>query len=127
MIENLALVGPEPATRQRLHAMLTTSTASVYRIGRGAVPLPVTATFDPSDQPGSRSLLDWFEREVLDGRRDAVLVVDDWALCEEQDAGLDFVVQWIAAFGPRRGMRVVVTAREWDEIPRRVRTLVTRS
>jgi hypothetical protein len=91
---------------------------AVYRIGRGADPLPVSATFDPSDQAGCRSLLDWFERGAPAG---AVLLVDDWRLCFEQDPELDGVVEWIAAFGPARGVQVVVTARKWDELPGRLR------
>lgn len=113
-----ALIGPERTTRQRLHAMLT---GSVYRIGRGADPLPVAASFDPADTHGSRSLLDWFERGVVDPgfRKDAVLLVDDWALCHELDPELPEVVRWIGAFG-----QVIITARTWDEVPARVRPLV---
>lgn len=92
---------------------------AVYRIGRGADPLPVSATFDPSDQAGCRSVLDWFERGAPSG---AVLLVDDWGLCFEQDPELDQVVEWIAAFGPARGVQVVVTAREWSELPVRLRS-----
>ncbi len=91
---------------------------AVYRIGRGADPLPVSATFDPSDQAGCRSVLDWFERGAPSG---AVLLVDDWALCVEHDAELDQVVEWIAAFGPSRGVQVVVTARKWSDVPARLR------
>jgi hypothetical protein len=91
---------------------------AVYRIGRGADPLPVSATFDPSDQPGCRSLLDWFERGAPSG---AVLLVDDWALCAGQDPGLERTVEWVAAFGPRHGVQVVVTARKWSDLPARLR------
>ncbi|GLZ31498.1 hypothetical protein Lesp02_36860 [Lentzea sp. NBRC 105346] len=127
MINNSALVGPGAETRQRLGALLAAApSASVYRIGRGADPLPVAASFDPSDQPGSRSLLDWFERLVLDPEpRSAVLVVDDWALCHDLDPGIDRAVQWVAALGPRRGVQVVVTARTLAEIPPFVRRLLS--
>lgn len=119
MIRNFAVVGPGQATRERLKAALAAAPdTSVYRIGRGADPLPVSATFDPSDQPGCRSLLDWFERGAPSG---AVLLVDDWRLCFEQDPGLDRVVEWVAAFGPARGVQVVVTARTWEELPDRLR------
>jgi DNA segregation ATPase FtsK/SpoIIIE-like protein len=91
---------------------------AVYRIGRGADPLPVSATFDPADQPGCRSLLDWFERGAPSG---AVLLVDDWTLCFDHDPELDHTVEWIAAFGPARGVQVVVTARKWSDVPDRLR------
>jgi hypothetical protein len=91
---------------------------AVYRIGRGADPLPVSATFDPADQPGCRSLLDWFERGAPSG---AVLLVDDWGLCFDLDRELDRTVEWIAAFGPARGVQVVVTARKWAVLPDRLR------
>lgn len=90
----------------------------MYRIGRGADPLPVSATFDPADQPGCRSLLDWFERGAPAG---AVLLVDDWELCADLDPGLDRTVEWIAAFGPARGVQTVVTARKWAAVPDRLR------
>jgi hypothetical protein len=80
--------------------------------------LPVSATFDPADQSGCRSLLDWFERGAPSG---AVLLVDDWALCSELDPELDRTVEWIAAFGPGRGVQVVVTARKWADLPDRLR------
>ncbi|RAS68378.1 hypothetical protein C8D87_102443 [Lentzea atacamensis] len=119
MIRNFAVVGPWQAARDRLTAALAAAPdMAVYRIGRGADPLPVSATFDPSDQPGCRSLLDWFERGAPSG---AVLLVDDWRLCFEQDPGLDRVVEWIAAFGPSRGVQVVVTARDWNDLPDRLR------
>ncbi|KOV75505.1 hypothetical protein [Nocardia sp. NRRL S-836] len=119
MIRNFAVVGPGPATRERLSAALAAAPdLSVYRIGRGADPLPVSATFDPADQAGCRSLLDWFERGAPSG---AVLLVDDWALCADMDPGLDQAVEWIAAFGPARGVQTVVTARDWDVLPRRLR------
>jgi hypothetical protein len=119
VIRNFAVVGPGQATRERLKAALAAAPdTSVYRIGRGADPLPVSATFDPSDQPGCRSLLDWFERGAPSG---AVLLVDDWQLCFGQDPELDRVVEWIAAFGPARSVQVVVTARTWDELPDRLR------
>ncbi len=115
VIRNFAVVGPEQATRERLGAALAAAPdLAVYRIGRGADPLPVAAGFDPVDQPGCRSLLDWFERGAPSG---AVLLVDDWGLCAEQDPELGHVVQWIAAFGPSRGVQTVVTARRWDELP----------
>ncbi|MEV6240035.1 hypothetical protein [Lentzea sp. NPDC051838] len=115
MIRNFAVVGSGQATRERLTAALAAAPdMAVYRIGRGADPLPVSATFDPSDQPGCRSLLDWFERGAPSG---AVLLVDDWALCVEFDADLDRSVGWIAAFGPARGVQVVVTARKWADLP----------
>ncbi|GAB2825376.1 type VII secretion protein EccC [Lentzea nigeriaca] len=118
-MRNFAVVGPWQATRERLTAALAAAPdMAVYRIGRGADPLPVSATFDPSDQPGCRSLLDWFERGAPSG---AVLLVDDWGLCFEQDPGLDRVVEWIAAFGPARGVQVVVTARKWSDLPDRLR------
>lgn len=78
----------------------------------------MSATFDPSDQMGCRSLLDWFERGAPSG---AVLLVDDWALCAEHDRELDQVIEWIAAFGPARGVQVVVTARKWSDVPGRLR------
>lgn len=113
------MVGPEQATRERLRAALAAAPdMAVYRIGRGADPLPVAASFDPADPPGCRSLLDWFERGAPSG---AVLLVDDWALCFEQDPALDQVVEWIAAFGPGRGVQVVVTARKWADLPGRLR------
>ncbi len=119
MIRNFAVVGPGRATRERLAAALAAApNLSVYRIGRGADPLPVSASFDPADQPGCRSLLDWFERGAPSG---AVLLVDDWALCAEMDPGLDQAVEWVAAFGPARGVQTVVTARDWDVLPRRLR------
>ncbi|NKE55855.1 hypothetical protein FXN61_03055 [Lentzea sp. PSKA42] len=119
MIRNFAVVGPGQATRERLTAALAAAPdMAVYRIGRGADPLPVSATFDPADQPGCRSLLDWFERGAPSG---AVLLVDDWALCFEQDPELDRTVEWIAAFGPSRGVQVVVTARKWADLPDRLR------
>ncbi len=119
VIRNFAVVGPGQATRERLTAALQAAPdMAVYRIGRGADPLPVSATFDPADQPGCRSLLDWFERGAPKG---AVLLVDDWALCFEQDPGLDRTVEWIAAFGPPRGVQVVVTARKWADVPPRLR------
>ena len=119
MIRNFAVVGPGQATRERLTAALAAAPdISVYRIGRGADPLPVSATFDPSDQPGCRSLLDWFERGAPSG---AVLLVDDWALCAEFDRGLERTVEWIAAFGPAQGVQVVVTARKWADVPGRLR------
>ncbi|MEU0877742.1 FtsK/SpoIIIE domain-containing protein [Lentzea sp. NPDC005914] len=119
MIRNFAVVGPGQATRERLTAALAAAPdMAVYRIGRGADPLPVSATFDPSDQAGCRSLLDWFERGAPSG---AVLLLDDWGLCFEQDPELDQVVEWIAAFGPARGVQVVVTARKWSELPVRLR------
>jgi hypothetical protein len=119
VIRNFAVVGPGQATRERLKAALAAApNLAVYRIGRGADPLPVSATFDPSDQAGCRSLLDWFERGAPSG---AVLLVDDWALCSGQDRQLDQVVEWIAAFGPSRGVQVVVTAREWADVPDRLR------
>lgn len=108
-------MGPEQATRERLGAALAAApNLAVYRIGRGADPLPVQATFDPADQPGCRSLLDWFERGAPSG---AVLLVDDWGLCAQQDPELPGVVRWIAALGPARGVQTVVTAREWDQLP----------
>ena len=74
MIRNFAVVGPGQATRERLTAALAAAPdMAVYRIGRGADPLPVSATFDPADQPGCRSLLDWFERGAPSG---AVLLVE---------------------------------------------------
>ncbi|MFD5828985.1 hypothetical protein [Lentzea sp. NPDC060358] len=119
MIRNFAVVGPGQATRERLTAALQAAPdTAVYRIGRGADPLPVSATFDPADQPGCRSLLDWFERGAPKG---AVLLVDDWALCFEQDPELDRSVEWIAAFGPARGVQTVVTARKWADLPPRLR------
>src|SRR5687767_9417112 len=119
VIRNFAVVGPWQATRERLTAALAAAPdMAVYRIGRGADPLPVSATFDPSDQPGCRSLLDWFERGAPAG---AVLLVDDWGLCFEQDPELDRVVEWIAAFGPAQGVQVVVTARQWSDLPDRLR------
>ncbi|MEU7478731.1 hypothetical protein AB0A63_22285 [Lentzea sp. NPDC042327] len=119
MIRNFAVVGPRPATRERLAAALAAApNLSVYRIGRGADPLPVSASFDPADQSGCRSLLDWFERGAPSG---AVLLVDDWALCAEMDPELDRTVEWVAAFGPGRGVQTVVTARDWDTLPRRLR------
>jgi hypothetical protein len=119
VIRNFAVVGPWQATRERLTAALAAAPdMAVYRIGRGADPLPVAATFDPSDQPGCRSLLDWFERGAPSG---AVLLVDDWALCSELDPELDRTVEWIAAFGPARGVQVVVTARKWSDVPDRLR------
>ncbi|HEX7302188.1 hypothetical protein [Lentzea sp.] len=119
MIRNFAVVGPGQATRERLTAALQAAPGmAVYRIGRGADPLPVSATFDPADQSGCRSLLDWFERGAPKG---AVLLVDDWALCSEQDPELDRTVEWIAAFGPGRGVQTVVTARKWADLPSRLR------
>ncbi|MFJ5988118.1 hypothetical protein [Lentzea sp. NPDC092896] len=119
MIRNFAVVGPGQATRERLTAALGAApNISVYRIGRGADPLPVSATFDPADQPGCRSLLDWFERGAPAG---AVLLVDDWELCADLDPGLDRTVEWIAAFGPARGVQTVVTARKWAAVPDRLR------
>src|SRR5687768_432174 len=119
VIRNIAVVGPGQATRERLTAALAAAPdTAVYRIGRGADPLPVAATFDPSDQPGCRSLLDWFERGAPSG---AVLLVDDWALCAGQDPELDRTVEWIAALGPARGVQVVVTARKWADLPDRLR------
>lgn len=119
MIRNFAVVGPGQATRERLTAALAAAPdMAVYRIGRGADPLPVSATFDPADQPGCRSLLDWFERGAPSG---AVLLVDDWALCFEQDPELVRTVEWVAAFGPARGVQVVVTARKWADLPERLR------
>ncbi|WP_434452268.1 hypothetical protein [Lentzea sp. E54] len=119
MIRNFAVVGPGQATRERLTAALAASPdTAVYRIGRGADPLPVSATFDPADQPGCRSVLDWFERGAPSG---AVLLVDDWALCVEFDPELDRTVEWIAAFGPAQGVQVVVTARRWADLPDRLR------
>ncbi|MFI6098614.1 hypothetical protein ACIA8G_23915 [Lentzea sp. NPDC051213] len=119
MISNFAVVGSGQATRERLTAALAAAPdMAVYRIGRGADPLPVAATFDPADQAGCRSLLDWFERGAPSG---AVLLVDDWALCAGQDAGLDGVVEWIAGFGPARGVQVVVTARKWTDLSPRLR------
>ncbi|MGW6934288.1 hypothetical protein ACWGE0_29815 [Lentzea sp. NPDC054927] len=118
-MRNFAVVGPGQATRERLTAALAAAPdLAVYRIGRGADPLPVAATFDPSDQSGCRSLLDWFERGAPSG---AVLLVDDWALCAGQDPELDGTVEWIAAFGPARGVQVVVTARRWADVPARLR------
>ncbi|MFD9704981.1 hypothetical protein [Lentzea sp. NPDC059081] len=122
MIRNFAVVGPGQATRERLTAAVQAAPGmAVYRIGRGADPLPVSATFDPADQSGCRSLLDWFERGAPKG---AVLLVDDWALCFEQDPELDRTVEWIAAFGPRRGVQTVVTARKWADLPPRLRGLL---
>ncbi|MGW6443997.1 hypothetical protein [Lentzea sp. NPDC055074] len=119
MIRNFAVVGPGQATRERLTAALAAApNISVYRIGRGADPLPVSATFDPADEPGCRSLLDWFERGAPSG---AVLLMDDWELCSGLDPALDRTVEWIAAFGPARGVQVVVTARKWSEVPGRLR------
>ncbi|MDX8049126.1 hypothetical protein SK571_07020 [Lentzea sp. BCCO 10_0798] len=119
MIRNFAVVGPGQATRERLTAALAAApNISTYRIGRGADPLPVSATFDPSDQPGCRSVLDWFERGAPSG---AVLLVDDWALCAGYDPDLVGTVEWIAAFGPSRGVQVVVTARNWADVPDRLR------
>ncbi|WP_093595767.1 type VII secretion protein EccC [Lentzea waywayandensis] len=119
MIRNFAVVGPGQATRERLTAALAAAPdMAVYRIGRGADPLPVSATFDPADQSGCRSLLDWFERGAPSG---AVLLVDDWALCFDLDPELDRTVEWIAAFGPARGVQVVVTARKWAVLPDRLR------
>lgn len=119
MIRNFAVVGPGQATRERLTAALQAAPdTAVYRIGRGADPLPVSATFDPADQSGCRSLLDWFERGAPKG---AVLLVDDWALCSQQDPGLERTVEWIAAFGPARGVQTVVTARKWTDLPLRLR------
>lgn len=116
MIRNFAVVGSGQATRERLGAALAAApNLAVYRIGRGADPLPVAATFDPVDQPGCRSLLDWFERGMAPSG--AVLLVDDWDLCAELDPELDHVVQWIAAFGPAQGVQTVVTARRWDQLP----------
>lgn len=112
-------MGSEQATRERLGAALAAAPdLAVYRIGRGADPLPVQATFDPADQPGCRSLLDWFERGAPSG---AVLLVDDWGLCAAQDPELGRVVQWVAALGPARGVQTVVTARSWDELPSMLR------
>lgn len=90
----------------------------MYRIGRGADPLPVSASFDAADRSGCRSLLDWFERGAPSG---AVLLVDDWALCSDLDPELDRTVEWVAAFGPARGVQVVVTARKWADLPDRLR------
>ncbi|SER37200.1 hypothetical protein [Lentzea albida] len=119
MIRNFAVVGPGQATRERLTTALAAApNISVYRIGRGADPLPVSATFDPADAPGCRSLLDWFERGAPSG---AVLLMDDWALCSGLDGELDRTVEWIAAFGPARGVQVVVTARKWSDVPDRLR------
>lgn len=119
VIRNFAVVGPGQATRERLTAALAAApNISVYRIGRGADPLPVSATFDPADEPGCRSLLDWFERGAPSG---AVLLMDDWELCSGLDPALDRTVEWIAAFGPARGVQVVVTARKWSEVPDRLR------
>lgn len=119
MIRNFAVVGPGQATRERLTAALAAApNISVYRIGRGADPLPVSATFDPADEPGCRSVLDWFERGAPSG---AVLLMDDWELCSGLDPALDRTVEWIAAFGPARGVQVVVTARKWSEVPDRLR------
>ncbi|MFS8098230.1 hypothetical protein LFM09_13915 [Lentzea alba] len=119
MIRNFAVVGPGQATRERLAAALAAAPdMAVYRIGRGADPLPVSASFDPSDQAGCRSLLDFFERGAPAG---AVLLVDDWALCAGQDPELDRTVEWIAAFGPARGVQVVVTARKWADLPTQLR------
>ncbi|HEX8868656.1 MAG TPA: hypothetical protein VF821_23555, partial [Lentzea sp.] len=119
MIRNFAVVGSGQATRERLTAALAAAPdMAVYRIGRGADPLPVSATFDPSDQMGCRSLLDWFERGAPSG---AVLLVDDLALCVEHDPELDRTIEWIAAFGPSRGVQVVVTARKWADVPDRLR------
>lgn len=81
--------------------------------------MPVSASFDPADQAGCRSLLDWFERGAAPSG--AVLLVDDWALCAAQDPELDQVVEWVAAFGPARGVQTVVTARDWDSLPARLR------
>lgn len=124
MIKNLALLGPESETRRKLGELVAGET--VYRIGRIGDPLPVTASFDPADHSGSRDLLDWFERAVLDStpQKDAVLLIDDWTLCHDQDPGLDQVVRWVAALGPRRGVQVVVTARAAGEIPPHVRKLL---
>ncbi|SDF59686.1 hypothetical protein SAMN05216553_102232 [Lentzea fradiae] len=119
MIRNFAVVGPGQATRERLTAALQAAPdMAVYRIGRGADPLPVSATFDPADQSGCRTLLDWFERGARTG---AVLLVDDWSLCAQQDPGLGRTVEWIAAFGPARGVQTVVTARKWTDLPPRLR------
>lgn len=119
VIRNFAVVGPGQSTRERLTAALAAApNISTYRIGRGADPLPVSATFDPSDQPGCRTLLDWFERGAPSG---AVLLVDDWALCAGYDPELVGSVEWIAAFGPGRGVQVVVTARNWADVPGRLR------
>ena len=119
MIRNFAVVGSGQATRERLTTALAAApNISVYRIGRGADPLPVSATFDPADAPGCRSLLDWFERGAPSG---AVLLMDDWALCADLDRELDRTVEWIAAFGPARGVQVVVTARRWSDVPDRLR------
>ncbi|SDL66683.1 hypothetical protein SAMN04488074_112216 [Lentzea albidocapillata subsp. violacea] len=119
VIRNFAVVGPGQATRERLTAALAAApNISTYRIGRGADPLPVSATFDPSDQPGCRTLLDWFERGAPSG---AVLLVDDWSLCAGYDPELVGTVEWIAAFGPARGVQVVLTARNWADVPDRLR------
>ncbi|MFD4643689.1 hypothetical protein ACFWN2_40720 [Lentzea sp. NPDC058436] len=119
MIRNFAVVGPGQATRERLTTALAAAPGiSVYRIGRGADPLPVSATFDPADESGCRSLLDWFERGAPSG---AVLLMDDWELCSGLDPALDRTVEWIAAFGPARGVQVVVTARKWSAVPDRLR------
>ncbi|MGI5504119.1 hypothetical protein [Lentzea sp. CA-135723] len=115
MIRNFAVVGPGHATRERLTTALAAAPdMAVYRIGRGADPLPVSASFDPADQSGCRSLLDWFERGAPSG---AVLLVDDWELCAGLDPELVTTVDWIAAFGPPRGVQVVVTARKWASLP----------
>jgi hypothetical protein len=119
VIRNFAVVGPEQATRERLKAALAAApNISVYRIGRGADPLPVSATFDPADQPGCRSVLDWFERGAPAG---SVLLLDDWELCADLDPGLGRTVEWIAAFGPAQGVQTVVTARKWTDVPQRLR------
>ncbi|MFD4674590.1 hypothetical protein ACFWNN_33045 [Lentzea sp. NPDC058450] len=115
MIRNFAVVGPGRATRETLTTALAAAPdMAVYRIGRGADPLPVSASFDPADQSGCRSLLDWFERGAPSG---AVLLVDDWQLCADLDPELARTVEWIAAFGPPRGVQVVVTARRWAALP----------
>ncbi|WP_394615012.1 hypothetical protein JNUCC0626_35035 [Lentzea sp. JNUCC 0626] len=119
MIRNFAVVGPGHATRERLTTALAAAPdMAVYRIGRGADPLLVSATFDPADQSGCRSLLDWFERGAPSG---AVLLVDDWELCADLDSGLATAVEWIAAFGPAQGVQVVVTARRWGALPDQLR------
>ncbi|GLY48542.1 hypothetical protein [Lentzea sp. NBRC 102530] len=119
MIRNFAVVGPGRATRETLTTALAAAPdMAVYRIGRGADPLPVSASFDPADQPGCRSLLDWFERGAPSG---AVLLVDDWELCADLDPELATTIEWIAAFGPPRGVQVVVTARKWGALPDQLR------
>jgi hypothetical protein len=124
VIKNIALIGPEPETRRKLGELVSGTTAAVYRVGRLGDPLPVTASFDAL---GARDVLDWFEKVVLDTapQKDAVLLIDDWALCHRQDPGLDQVVRWVAALGPRRGVQVVVTARAPQEIPAHVRKLLS--